>query len=226
MKRAEKLVLAYSPIWIGVVGAAILSGRVGQWGEGPLEALGIGLAIPVWALGLAGPGAARFSLLVTLFAFVQNWFGTWLFFDLFGMQYHFHATRVWNGTPAFLYFLTVPYFATYYVVLRLGWRAVRTRWPSPAARWISRAGLSYAIAFAETAGMATERTRAYFSYSDPAWVMKWGSIAYGIVFFVSLPLFYDLDEKQPIRALVRDALACNMLALCGYVAYYELVKAL
>lgn len=224
MKRVERLVLVYTPIWIGVVAAAIFSGAAGRWGEAPLEALGIGLAIPVWAIGLAGPGGARFALLVTLFALVQNWFGTWLFFDLFGMQYHFHATRVWNGTPAFLYFLTVPYFATYYVVLRIGWRAARSRFPSTSARWISRALLSYAIAFAETAGMATERTRAYFSYRDPAWVMKWGSIAYGIIFFVSLPLFYDLDEKQPIRALVRDALACNMLALCGYVAYYALVR--
>jgi hypothetical protein len=224
MKQVEKWVLAYSPVWIAVVGAAIWSGRVGQWGEAGLDTLGIGLAVPVWALVLAGGAGLRFALLITLFSFVQNWFGTWLFFDVFGMQYHFRATQVWNGTPAFLYFLTIPYFATYYVLLRIGWRAVRSRWPSAAARWISRAVFSYAIACAETAGMATERTRAYFSYADPAWVMKWGSIAYGLVFFVSLPLFYELDEERPIGALVRDALAANMVVLIGYAIYAALAR--
>jgi hypothetical protein len=226
VNRTERLILLYTPVWIAVVGVAIFSGRVGVWGETQLEALGIGLSLPVWALALEGPWGMRYALLITLFSFVQNWFGTWLFFDVFGMQYHFHATRVWNGSPAFLYFLTIPYFATYYVVLRIGWRAIRKRFPSTAAQWLSRALLSYSIAFAETAGMATKRTSAYFSYADPVWVMKWGSIAYGIVFFVSLPLFYELDEKQPIRTLVRDALAANMVVFIGYVAYAYVVRAL
>jgi hypothetical protein len=224
VNRTERLILLYSPIWMAVVSTAIFSGRVGIWGESQLEALGIGLSLPVWALALEGPWGARYALLITLFSFVQNWFGTWLFFDVFGMQYHFHATRIWNGSPAFLYFLTIPYFATYYVVLSIAWRAIRKHFPSPAARWLSRALLSYAIAFAETASMATERTRACFSYANPAWVMKWGSIAYGIVFFVSLPLFYELDEKQPIRSLVRDALAANMVALIAYVAYGTVLR--
>jgi cycloeucalenol cycloisomerase len=130
-----------------------------------------------------------------------------------------------NGTPLFLYFLTVAYFATYYTVLQIGWRAVRTRWPrSPVLHLAARAGLSYLVAFGETASMATEGMKKWFSYAEPRWVMTWGSLCYGTVFFVSLPIFYDLDEDpqvppRPLRELVRDLLAANMVVLVAYVLF-------
>src|SRR5262245_33251042 len=81
---------------------------------------GVGVAAPIWIAPLLGPPGARqhalrFNLWVGAFAFLQNYFGTYLFFDVLGMEYHFQTAWEWNKTPVFLYFITVAYFTTYYV---------------------------------------------------------------------------------------------------------------
>jgi cycloeucalenol cycloisomerase len=147
------------------------------------------------------------------------------------MEYHFHVSPrfVWKGTPAFLYFVTVAYFCTYYTAMVMLWRVFRRRFPrAGVAGVLVRALLSYAVAFAETAFMANETLKSYFSYGDPRWVMIWGSLCYGTIFFVTLPSFARLDEERPTGEttfdLVRHCLACNMLILMCYELYGFLIR--
>ena len=220
-RRVELLVLAYSPLWMVAI-ALVQYGRwFTRWGDAGHLAFGVALALPVWLLALASAHGARFALLITLMSLIQNYFGAQLFFDAFGMQYHFPVHWIVRGTPLFLYAVTVAYFATYYVVLTVAWRAVQSRFPSRIARVAFRALLSYAVAFAETFCMANKSLQAYFSYRDPRAVMWFGSIAYGTLFFITLPLFYDLDERAPAptRRAIWDCLALNMLVLICYELY-------
>jgi hypothetical protein len=232
----ERTLLAYSPVWMGLVALVMFSGLLGRWGDFQLMALGLGMALGPFAMALSEgrPHARRYVLIVTLHAFVQVYFGSKLFFDAFGMEYHFRVSPrwIWNGSPLFLYFMTVAYFATYYVLMGIGWRAFTRARPqaSRLERWAVRAVLCYAVAFAETASMAIEIMRPYFSYRDPAWVMRWGSICYGTLFFITLPQLTSLDEDKATPEttwqLVRDALAANLLVLIIYELYGVAIRSL
>src|SRR5687768_718032 len=127
----EIFVLAYTPVWSVAILWAMTSGVLRGWGDAEHLLFGVALAAPIFVmpflrreLPLLERHAFRFALLVTLFALLQCWFGSQMFFDVFGMRYAFRTTIVWNGTPAFLYLLTVAYFATYYTVQVVLWRAV------------------------------------------------------------------------------------------------------
>lgn len=225
-RRVELLVLAYTPLWMAAIALVQHGHYFARWSDGAHLAFGVALAAPLWLLALASAHGARFITLITLLSFIQNYFGAQLFFDRFGMEYHFPVHWIVARTPLFLYFVTIAYFATYYVALQIAWRALRTRFPSapPAAMIAARALLSYSVAFAETAAMANEQLKAFFSYRDPRFVMFFGSIAYGTVFFVTLPLFYHLDEDPaaapvPLGRLLWDFLAMNMLILICYEFY-------
>lgn len=229
----ERFVLIYSPIWMAAVLAVEFGGVLAGWGDEQHLAFGVALALPLFVAPLflerdaplLRRHALRFSFAVALLSFLQCYFGSALFFTAFGMQYHFHVTWIWNGTPLFLYFMTVAYFATYFVVLELVWRAFRTRFPTASrpAQLAVRALLSYLVAFAETAAMATPRMAEFFSYRDPRWVMLYGSICYGTVFFVALPLFTALDEERPTErrlfSLAWDLAAINMILIVCYEVY-------
>lgn len=228
----ETFVLAYTPVWVAAVLWAMTSGVLRSWGDLEHMLFGVALALPLVLMPLvpresAPPigerHATRFVWLVTLFSVLQCWFGSELFFEVFGMQYRFRTSIVWNGTPAFLYLMTVAYFATYYVVQVVLYRALRRRVTNGLARLVGRAVIAYATAFAETAGMANDLLVDWFSYRDRGFVMWVGSIAYGAIFFVTLPLFADLDEKAPSKPLLRAAttelLALTMICLVIYEAY-------
>src|SRR5438093_1577171 len=110
----ERFLLGYSVFWIGVVGALQASNAFAGWGDLGHMAIGAGLALPIWLAPFLSPSPSvghRFNLWIGLFAFLQCYFGSWLFLDVFGMEYHFHVTWVVNKTPLFLYFLTVAYFS-------------------------------------------------------------------------------------------------------------------
>jgi cycloeucalenol cycloisomerase len=241
--RTEKLALAYSPLWISVVAAVMFSGAFKNWGEWQHMALGVGLLIPVFSIAFvphdrerATPvwrrHAFRWATLLTLFSVIQNYFGAKLFFERFGMEYHFRTQWIANGTPVFLYPMTVAYFATYYAVMQTAYRAFSSRWPTAprAARIAVRAALAYLMAFGETATMASPLLAGYFSYSDPRFVMIWGSFAYGTIFFVTLPLFVRLDEEtpeaetRPLGAVVWDLLALNLLCLVTHEIWGALLR--
>jgi hypothetical protein len=224
-RRTEKAVLYYSPVWMAAMTAVMLGGFFKRWGEWEHLGFGLALAAPVWVYGLSNKHAARFNLLIAIHTLIQCYFGSELFFAAFGMEYHFHTRWLLNGTPVFLYFVTIAYFSTYYVVMVVLWRRWRTQASTPGrvATMVVRALLAYAVAFAETATMANESLRGYFSYRDPRFVMVWGSIAYGTIFFITLPLFHDLDEpggkRMSARRAAWDLLALNMLCLGAYEAY-------
>jgi hypothetical protein len=237
-RKTEYFALAYTPVWAGVVAVIMFSSVLGHWGEWQHEALGLGLMAPLWVWPLfveqERPLVKRFAFrwvtLLTLFSFIQNYFGTQLFFHSFGMQYHFNVKAIIAGTPAFLYTMTVAYFATYYAVMQIGYRWVRQRTQSTVVRLLARAVLGYAMAFAETASMSQPVLAKYFSYADPRFVMLWGSFVYGSIFFITLPLFADLDEdgpsEKPLRALIWDLLALNMICLIGYELFAVVLRKL
>jgi hypothetical protein len=224
-RRTEKFVLYFSAVWIAVMTAVTFTGAFKHWGEWQHMALGLVLSVPIWAYGLKNGHAARFNLLIAIHTLIQCYFGSELFFEAFGMEYHFHTRLLLNGTPVFLYLVTIAYFSTYYVLMIVLWRRFRTRNPNPGpiATTVVRALLSYSVAFAETAVMANDFLSGYFSYRDPRFVMIWGSIAYGTIFFITLPLFYNLDEPGakplPVREAAWYLLALNMLCLGAYEVY-------
>jgi cycloeucalenol cycloisomerase len=233
----ERFVLWYSPVWIAVMIAVQLSGAFRHWSDWQHMVLGVGLCLPIWLAPLIRPSAeergkslfARYSFLFNIwiftFSFLQVYFGSALFFGALGMQYHFNTTWVVNRTPVFLYFLTVVYFSSYYVVLSLLWRAFLRRWPRSPKVVVGAVliVLGFAMAFAETAGMANDTLKDYFSYADKAFVLKYGSLAYGTVFVCSLPSIFRVGEyNDPLpraRRVIWDACAATMLVLVAYEVY-------
>lgn len=236
-RQAEILLLCYSPVWIAAVAAVLLTGAVQHMNDASLMALGIGLALPPWLLPLWTPAGAealpylqrpgtRAAAFITVMALVQNYFGSALFFDGLGMQYHFPVRLIINRVPVFLFPLTVPYFSTYYVVMQIGWRACRKSSPSPLVHALGLLALSYAVAFAETWFMANDALRPCFAYADKSFVLRYGSLCYGAVFFLSLPWYYRMDEdpqapRTPLRRVVWDALAANMAILICYEVFLQ-----
>ena len=235
----EQLVLAYSPIWIAAIGACQVTHIFARWGDLGHLAFGISLALPLWLTPIVWPPpadlklpfadrhAVRFGVFIATWTALQVYFGSDLFFDVLGMQYHFNVRWLLHRTPVFLYFVTIAYFSTYYVVMQIGWRAFRTRWPNAPAivRLLVLCAIGYAVAFAETAGMATEQMRDYFSYRDKRFTLLFGSLSYGSIFAVTLPLVYRLDEhaqpdgQRTLGSLVWDACAANTVVLVLYAIF-------
>ena len=50
-RAAEKLYLAYTPVWGAVCGVVMIGGLTASWGDGPLLALGFGLWLVLLAAG-------------------------------------------------------------------------------------------------------------------------------------------------------------------------------
>jgi cycloeucalenol cycloisomerase len=237
----EALYLLYSPLWIGVIAILMATRAFADWRDRGYLALGVGLALPLWIVPLAAPPsserglplAARYtvkaSLFIALLSALQNYFGSTMFFDSLGMQYHFPVRLALNGTPLFLYFLTVAYFSTYFALLQIGWRLFRNRFPR--ARWpVAGAvlvALSYTVAFGETFFMASAALRPWFSYADRGFVLRFGSLCYGTLFVVALPLFVRIDDDPaaptPLSRVLWEALGANMLILVCYELYRYLL---
>jgi cycloeucalenol cycloisomerase len=242
-RQNELFVLAYSPIWMAVIGAVMLTRRPAVWGDLEHMILGVGLALPLWirpflprgsaerALPLLDRHATRFAIAIAIVTFLQTYFGTMLFFDRLGMEYHFNVTWSLHRTPVFLYFVTIAYFSTYYVVFGLVERAFAARFPgaSKGARLLVRVVIAYVVAFGETFFMANEVLEPFFFYRDRAFMLRWGSIVYGTLFLVTLPFFARLDEddrapRAPLWTVIQGALAMNMLSLLCYEGYSLLLR--
>jgi cycloeucalenol cycloisomerase len=233
----ERFFLLYTPLWTAVCALVMWSGAFKRWDDWGHLAFGVGLALPLW-LGplLMGverdtPLRSRYtvqaSLFIGLFSFLQNYFGAPLFFRCFGMEYHFRVTWIGNGSPWFLSFLTVAYFSTYFAVMQLGLRAAdaklsRIRWR--ALRRLLHAAacllLGYSMAFAETLTMANEWLRGYFAYADKTRMLVYGSLCYGTLLSLALPLYARLGEEPdgpaPLSTVLWQALGANMLVLMCY----------
>ena len=222
----EKFVLFYSLVWIGIIVVVMATHAFARWGDAGHLALGLGLALPLWIAPRFAPDGGRyfwrFNLWIGLFSLLQVYFGSALFFDVLHMEYHFPVSWILNRTPLFLYPLTIVYFSTYYVVMMTAWRFVSARVPS--LRWPALVVIGYAVAFAETGGMANEWLRGYFAYRDKWFVLLWGSACYGSIFVLSLPFVFRLEDDARWSRVVGEVLAVNMASLCAYEAWTAILR--
>lgn len=240
-RYVERLYLSFSPVWMAIIAYCMLTHCFARWGDVGHLLLGLSLSLPLWLLPLLRPPSSevgqplwarhsvKANLFIALMSFVQCYFGSAMFFDGLGMEYHFPTKWLVNRTPLFLYFVTVAYFSTYYALMRLGLRLFLARMPraSSGAVWAVTALLSYSMAFAETFCMASESLRAFFSYADRHKALLVGSVCYGTLFFVSLPVFLRIDEDPraptlPSR-LFFHTMGANLVILCAYEVYKVLL---
>ena len=237
---AEKLTLAYSPVWIAIVGVVMLSGVYRTWSDAMFMVFGFGAAAPLVLIPLLRPHPAdrdrpfwdtswfRLNLWVWILVWFGSYFGTHYFFDVLGMRYGFPTT--WNldaavvgsdsgEVPFFLYGLTQAYFMTYHVVMVVILRWLSTRFSlGKLARALVIFVLAYAIAFAETFFMAIPQLEDVFLYLDRDRMLLYGSIFYASYFVVSLPLISRVDEppeeRWPLRRVALEALgACTLVLI-------------
>lgn len=225
-RAAQKLYLAYTPVWGAICGVVMLGGFAERWGDGPLLALGFGLWIALVVAGFARRAPedrgrpwyrlyhAKLSLFVALFGSLHNWFGTRHFYEVLDMHYGFHATLYWNDVPVFLYPLTAVYFTTYAALFDLAVRATIQRGlPRVAAIVVS----SLALAFLETGLNTNPWMRAAFCYGDLRFALTFGTVMYGSHFMLAGPLWHDIDERPgretPLTTTVVAAFAAMMLVL-------------
>lgn len=226
-RAAERLYLAYTPVWGAVCGVVMLGGLAGTWGDGPLLALGFGLWIVLVAAGFVLRAKedrgrpfhriyhAKLSLFVAIFAFLGNWFGTRHFYEVLDMHYGFRTSLYWNDVPVFLYPLTAVYFTTYAVLFDLAVRgAVRRGVPRAAAVVVS----SLLLAMLETALNANPWMRGAFCYGSQGFALSFGTVMYGSHFVFAGPLWNRIDERPGedtrLREVALGAFAAMMLVLC------------
>jgi cycloeucalenol cycloisomerase len=236
----EGIFLLYTPVWTAACALVMWSGVFKRWDDRAHLGFGLALALPLWLLpGLCRsergvPFAARYTvratLFIALFSFLQNYFGSPLFFRCFGLSYHFAVTWTGNGSPWFLSFMTVAYFSTYFALMQLGLRRVDAL-VGHAALGPLRLGLraaacvllGSAMAFAETLGMANKWLAGYFAYADKTRMLLYGSLCYGSLLALALPLYVGLGDpeasKRPLSAVLWQILGANMLVLILYELY-------
>jgi cycloeucalenol cycloisomerase len=229
-RAAEKLYLAFTPIWGGLCAVVMLGGLADHWGDPPLLALGFGLWLALLAAGFVFRAAedrdralpwyrlhhAKRSAFVAIFAFLSNWFGTRYFYEVLDMHYGFGARLCWNDVPVFLYPLTAVYFTTYSALFDLAVRAASRRGaPTILAVLVS----SVLLAFLETGLNANPFMARTFCYGDMRLALTFGSVMYGSHFMIAGPLWHRIDERPgddtPWREVLGGALAAMMLVLCA-----------
>lgn len=242
-RALERFYLLYSPLWMVVVVAVLVSGAFAEWRDLGHMALGVGMALPIWLAPLFlerhRPLQQRYSLktavYITLLSFLQNYFGTPLFFRYFGLEYHFPVTLRLNGTPLSLSFMTVAYFSTYFVIIQVGLRyaeGLLDALPTPllrrGLRLLAAALLSYAMALLETLFMANKYLAGYFAYGDKEHMMLVGSLCYGSLLFIAILVFVGIDEEPgqptPLGDVVWRGLGANTLVLCAYEVYAHILS--
>ena len=209
-KRAtERFWLAYTPVWGAFAALVMVGGFADTWDDLPLLLFGVGLALPAClgpcflrvpeeaALPLHRRAGAKLSCTVTAFALLLNYSQTPFFFDVLHMHYGFRSTVNIRNNPLFLYFLTIAYFATYSVLLLMAYRLSQRLFAgSSRLGRVFGAGLAcVVVAGLETALNANPFTRHVFCYDDMAFVLWFGSLAYGLAFMCALPVWLAVDER-------------------------------
>ena len=231
---SEKLFLAWTPVWM--TGQAIVQ-RLGlQASMGDVGHMAFALAsfLPLWLIPLVFPAAAdrgrplaertvfKVNVWLWIFAFIQSFMGTHYFYRVLGMEYHFKIDWELNAVPIALYLLAFVFFTTYYVLMNLAWRRFggTALGRNPLARFVVLFILGFMMAFGETYAMANPEMADVFLYRDRAAMLRYGSIFYGGLFVIGLPFWFAIDEKAgertPMRKVVLDVLAANMLMLLWY----------
>jgi len=216
----EKFFLAYSPIWMTLMGLVMglgVTARVGEWG---FMAIGAAVALPLVAvpplirderpLGRRWYQTYWFkaNLYIGIFNFTANYFGTEYFFDILGMVYDYpmiglnlDATLVGSGeqhVPVIMYLLTQAYFLTYHTTAVIVLRRIRTsRLPIGMVLWpVLLVAVACFWAWMETRTMANPWIESQFYYEDMDRMLRYGSLFYSLYFISSFPIFYNIDEKR------------------------------
>ena len=226
-RAAQRLYLAYTPVWGAVCGVVMLGGLADRWGDAALLALGVGLWILLLAAGfvLRAPEDrgrpwhqlyhCKLSIFTAAFAFLGNYFGTRYFYEVLDMHYGFHATWNLNDVPIFLYPLTAVYFTTYSVLFDLALRAAAPLRAGPFAVAVA----SLLLAGLETALNANPAMKASFCYGSLGFALGFGTLMYGTHFMIAGPCWHRIDERPgectPLREVVASVLAAFMLVLCA-----------
>lgn len=227
-RAAQRVYLAYTPVWGAVCGAVMLTGLVDRWGDGGLLALGFGLWLALLAAGYVFRAEedrgrpwhrlyhVKLSAFMAAFSFTGNYFGTRYFYEILDMHYGFHATWNLNDVPVFLYPLTAVYFTTYATLLDLALRAARSL---GGGRGVALAGASLGLAFLETALNANPAMKSSFCYGNLSFALGFGTLMYGAHFVIAGPLWHRIDERggddTPLREVMASVLAASMLILCA-----------
>lgn len=205
----ERFWLLYTPVWGIVCGVIMVGGFANHWGDLPLMVLGVGLAAgalipplvsvppqerakPLWQRT-----AFKYGLSVFGFAFGLNYTQTPFFWDVLHMHYGFGAEITIRNNPVFLYFLSVPYFATYAVLCTGTFRLVRQGLAgrSRLVQWAAIGITPFAVALMETLINANPWTKSLFCYDDMVLMSWFGTFAYGTAFCLALPVWIAIDEK-------------------------------
>ena len=244
----EKFFLAYSPVWMTMMGLVMGLGvtqRVGEWG---FMAIAVAVALPLWLVPALirdeRPIGRRWyqtywfkaNLYIAIFNLAANYFGTEYFFDILGMVYDYpmielnlDATLVGSGeqrVPVIMYLLTQVYFITYHTTAVVVLRRIRTsRLPIGAMLWpVLLVVVGYSWAWMETKMMANPWIESQFYYKDMERMLAYGSLFYSLYFIASFPIFYHLDEGRdtswslPITAAAACSAGLIMLFLLDFAA--------
>jgi cycloeucalenol cycloisomerase len=227
-RAAQRVYLAYTPVWGAVCGLVMLTGLADRWGDAALLALGFGLWIGLLVAGyLLSPDGERarplaeqyhvkLSAFVAVFAFTGNYFGTRYFYEILDMHYGFHATCTLNDVPLFLYPLTAVYFTTYSALLDVALRAASSAGLGKVAGLVVSA---FALAGLETALNANPSMKASFCYGSLSFALWFGTLMYGLHFVIAGPLWHRIDEEKagdtPLAHVLASVLAASMLILCA-----------
>ena len=215
----EKFFLAYSPVWMIVMGLVMGLGVVHQIGEWGFLSIGVLVAAPLIVIpplvhdehSIGRPWYRTYwfkaNLYIAIFNFAANYFGSEYFFDVLGMVYDYpmielnlDATLVGSGeqqVPVLMYLLTQAYFLTYHTTAVIALRRLRTsRLPAGAMLWpVLLLVVAYLWAWLETRSMANPWIESQFYYRDTERMLAYGSLFYSLYFVASFPIFFQLDEE-------------------------------
>lgn len=241
----ERFFLVTTPIWIAAVAAVIFTGWLRSWSDTGYLAFSIFASAPalfgplLFARGRDFSGGVPYWIKLNVFAGILvlfgTYFGTHYFFDSMGMKYafpeawSFEAVLVGKSgrrVPVFMYPLTQAYFVTYFTVMVVAYRKIRS---AVTLGWAGRVVvvllLSYAIAFAETFFMATDLMTDLFSYDKRDKMLSIGSFGYATYFVVGLPLAARIDEPErtSVGRVALEALAACMLILVLLEAWVRII---
>lgn len=234
-KRAvETAWLAYTPVWGAVSGIIMAGGFAERWGDLPLMIFGVTMMVGALLAPYANMpaeerakpflerSATKMSAVVVLLSYGLNYTQTPFFWEVLHMHYGFRTTWNIDSNPFFLYCLTVAYFATYSVLCTFAFRAIQRGLANApaAARWTGYALAPFAMAFLETVLNQNPFTTRLFCYDDNAFMLTFGTFAYGVAFVFAMPIWATTDEDAskpskllPVMAITLGALYADLLVL-------------
>lgn len=232
----ERYFLGCSVFWLLVIGFVVVSKVYEGFYDVEYMCLGLLVSVPYVLYPLIFPpplkGGAKASKLserywvkanlwLAVFGFIGNYFWTHYFYQVLGAGYSFPVVVQLNQVPFFLYLVTHAYFCFYHTLTNL---LLRRFWSSHFYQGLQSCLLrcivssvvvflmGYITAFMEA---FTISSVPYYHYPDPYRMYVFGSVFYGIYFYVSFPMFLRLDESpEPKKRWTLSATFIDSLAAC------------